>query len=86
MKKKKNIESLDMRTPKNLQALKGTIMIKENMCCQNHAAADVTGQEGKDRGPRITAIWTALHLSRFPESCFILIMYCTPSHKLGHVT
>ena len=25
-----NIESLDMRTPKNLQALKGTIMIKEN--------------------------------------------------------
>ena len=22
----------------------------------------------------------------FPEICFVLIMYCTPSHMLGHVT
>ena len=34
----------------------------------------------------ITKINTTLHLPRFPERCFVLIMNCTLSHMLGHVT
>ena len=34
----------------------------------------------------ITVIKTTLYLSRFPESCFALIMYCTLSHTFGQVT
>ena len=34
----------------------------------------------------ITEINTTLHLFRFPERCFVLIMNCTLSHMLGRVT
>ena len=35
---------------------------------------------------RCTAIWTTLYsvFVFFPEICFVLIMYCTLSHMLGH--
>ena len=28
----------------------------------------------------------SVFVSLFPESCFVLIMYCTLSHMLGHMT
>ena len=63
------------------KALKGTILIKENKWCQNHVAADVTGQEGKDRGPRFRQLCICLAFPRV-----VLFWLCTVLPLISWVT